>query len=323
MSFFALPSNQRIILEPTIDNYEIETCSNVDKIVNDSIVELIDNKHLDKQMLFQHHALFEYLQKNVSIQYISFFTAFREIVVTFDKINQHLFDKSISLLSDESLVMPVKEYMNTLNIPHKTLVANGCARTKNTHFDLIILNMEENIDRNIYFHLMLEKLVTLGETQKTSGSAVLRMSYLNTSHTSRFLYFLTSMYEKVFVMKSRTSWALDTEKYVVCLNFLQRTTLSTRNLKVLKNMHGVSSPIMYNILGFETPCIFQNKVHDINLMLAQLQLDQIDTIINAMKKNGSGFERLEIIRKNQVNLRDVWLEKYHTSVQPHTGSLHV
>ena len=63
------------------------------------------------------------------------------------------------------------------------------------------------------------------------------------------------------------------------------------------------------MIGQEIPYYFMNKIDDVNIIIGQQQLECIDQMINVFKNNNKR-ERIEYIRKVNIQKSVHWCEKY-------------
>ena len=74
-------------------------------------------------------------------------------------------------------------------------------------------------------------------------------------------------------------------------------------LKINNNLNILS------LIDNEIPCYFLNKLNDINITLGQQQLESLYQIINILK-NKNKEEKIENIKKNNIQKSIHWCEKY-------------
>jgi hypothetical protein len=131
------------------------------------------------------------------------------------------------------------------------------------------------------------------------------------------VYILTSMYEKIFIIKPNTSNIIECEKYIICKGFILNDyhkdlyeyyynsfILLLENIKKFPDFH-----IKY-IIKEDLPCFFMNKIDDINIIIGQQQLEAIDQIIN-IYKNKHNEIKIENIKKINIQKCIHWCEKYN------------
>ena len=127
------------------------------------------------------------------------------------------------------------------------------------------------------------------------------------------LYYLTSLYDRVYISKPNTNNIISFDKYIICINFLfdETDNYYLRNnysnlilfLKRLENNH------ITQILDSKVPYYFKNKIDDFNNIIGQQQLEGFNQIIN-IYKNKNKLDKIENIKKNNIQKSIAWCEKY-------------
>jgi hypothetical protein len=223
-------------------------------------------------------------------------------------------------------------FINNTNIPNKEKFdfifyekINGFMNKKNN-----IFNKSQDIIN------LLRILMLIIKYQKTNGFTIIKIDSLFDKSIIDFLYILSSLFDKVLIIKPNTSNIITFEKYIVCKNFIfsandsKQNFLSMNNLNLLDNLYlktenflNMFNPFIesisdYNILQKinikyliqeDIPCHFINKLDEINIILGQQQLESIDNIINIIK-NKNKDDKLELIKKANIQKSINWCEKY-------------
>ena len=156
--------------------------------------------------------------------------------------------------------------------------------------------------------------------QKKGGSFILKIfdSFMN--HTLDLLYILSSFYECVHIIKPYTSRYANSEKYIVCKNFLysnnstfydilynafvkMTTNKGEKNVKRFLNI-----PLSYN---------FIIKMEEYNAVFGQQQLENIYYTISLIESKYK-HDKLEQIAKTNISKCVHWCSKYNV---PHFKDL--
>lgn len=128
-----------------------------------------------------------------------------------------------------------------------------------------------------------------------------------------FLYFVSSLFEKVYIIKPNSNNITSFEKYVVCKGFIFNETkienYKMNYLKLLVFLKKLENKNVVSILSNELPYFFINKMDDINIILGQQQLESYDQIISILKSKNKD-EKIEAIKKSNIQKSVVWCEKY-------------
>jgi hypothetical protein len=149
--------------------------------------------------------------------------------------------------------------------------------------------------------------------QMYNGSSIIKIDNIFHKPVVDILYILSSLYEKVYVLKPNTSNITTFDKYIICKNF-QYDESKARFLKLnyfrlliflkkLENRH------IESVLDFDIPYYFTMKLEDMNIIIGQQQIDSLDLIINILK-NKNRDEKIETIKKSNIQKSVSWCEKY-------------
>jgi len=148
--------------------------------------------------------------------------------------------------------------------------------------------------------------------QKKGGKFVLKIfdSFMN--HTLDLLYILSSFYESVYIVKPYTSRYANSEKYIVCKNFLfsnsdtfyDRLYSTFRKMTLNKNKYTVSrfltTPLSYQFIV---------KMEEYNAIFGQQQLENIHYTISLIE-NKYKQEKIEGLLKVNISKCIHWCNKY-------------
>ena len=148
--------------------------------------------------------------------------------------------------------------------------------------------------------------------QKKGGKFVLKIfdSFMN--HTLDLLYILSSFYESVYIVKPYTSRYANSEKYIVCKNFLfsnsdtfyGRLYSTFRKMTLNENKHTVSRfltrPLSYQFIV---------KMEEYNAIFGQQQLENIHYTISLIE-NKYKQEKIEGLLKVNISKCIHWCNKY-------------
>jgi len=115
--------------------------------------------------------------------------------------------------------------------------------------------------------------------QKRGGCFVLKMFDSFYKATIEILFLLSSMYERVHIVKPNTSRAANSERYIVCMNY--KCDPDENREKIFEHIIGEMNHTMYvrSLLSTKIPMCFYNKIEEINVVFGQNQLDNIYTTL--------------------------------------------
>ena len=204
----------------------------------------------------------------------------------------------ITLYSINTFIEP----WNTLHIGKNAIDSYNCFsiirdNLKDNHIylekwntDTFLFNHKINyifyeIDKNLLtdistFHICLKIIL---QYQIYGGIFILKLNKLNCINTIDIIYILSTIYDKVYIIKPNTSNIITFEKYIVCYGYLDNWEKNTNiNINItinILNNHYTHIPLT-RIITNQIPIYFTNKIDDINIILGMTQLEALDKIIN-------------------------------------------
>ena len=155
--------------------------------------------------------------------------------------------------------------------------------------------------------------------QKQGGSFILKIFDCYMEHTVDLLYILSAFYKNVYITKPQTSRYANSEKYVVCKNFLFNDcsdffpVLKDTLCKVIDTEHNIHRFLKTNISNH-----FKNKLEEYNAISGQQQMETIQTTLT-MIINNTKQDKLDSMVKTNVLHSVKWCEKHNVEVNASTS----
>jgi hypothetical protein len=148
--------------------------------------------------------------------------------------------------------------------------------------------------------------------QSNKGSCIIKISDVFHKPIVDILYVLSSLYERIIILKPNTNNITTFEKYIVCKNF--KTREKNANFKLnyirlfvfLKKLEGKR---IVSLLDHEIPYYYLLKIDDMNIISGQQQLESLDLIMNILK-NKNKEEKIETVKKTNIHKSVSWCEKH-------------
>lgn len=157
--------------------------------------------------------------------------------------------------------------------------------------------------------------------QKKGGTFVLKIFDIFTQATIDMLYILSSFYEKVYIVKPHTSRFANSERYIVCKNFkLSNTFYIIKHLSNLLPLLTENCKIE-RFLNIDIPCVYKNKLEDINAIIGQQQLENILSTLYLLDNNKQ--DKVENIKKNNIQKCVQWCIKHKLPYNKNIQQLNV
>jgi hypothetical protein len=180
------------------------------------------------------------------------------------------------------------------------------------HFDFLFFEANTNSSHD-YIISMIQFAMIILRNQSAEGSCIIKIDNLFQKSVVDVLYLLASLYEKVYILKPNSNNITTFDKYIVCKNF-QYSESKARYLKLnyyrlLIFLKKLENNYIEGVFDFGIPYYFTIKLEDIIIIIGQQQIDSLDLIINILK-NKNREEKIETIKKSNIQKSVTWCEKY-------------
>lgn len=190
-------------------------------------------------------------------------------------------------------------------------------------FDYIFLETESN---NNYFYSLINCLLVILKNQKYNGVCIIKINDIFYKPVVDFLYFLSSLYDKVHITKPSTNNITSFDRYVICKGFnydeQSQNYIKLNYLKLLVFLKKLDNKNINEILDFEVPYYFKNKIDDLNIIIGQQQIDALDKIIS-IYKNKNKNDKIESVKKSNIQKSVIWCEKYKIPCNKFTEKINI
>ena len=352
MSYYILPKNNNImkinpliekkismnILEPhPYTSFSLYHCYN--KLLKENLF-LFENKLYEEMVKLMNPYEFIYSKipnTKTAVSKLSYtssiFYDLLEIIYTLN-IFEWLDEKSIKTLHftpNFSATIECIEILRENNLDNHKSISN--ANMNFTHeiekdkekdnniIDFIFYETVNDSNHNNYILELLTILKIIIKSQKKNGTTIIKLSLLFHKPAIDVIYILTSLFEKVYVIKPNTSNITSYEKFIVCKGFILNEKVSLyysnyyNQINDFLNEHFSSSSSSENtfikyIIQKDLPCYFTNRIDDINIINGQQQLETTNQVINILKNKNRDI-KLENIKKINIQKCIQWCEKYN------------
>jgi len=170
-----------------------------------------------------------------------------------------------------------------------------------------------NSNINSYIVNFIEIFMIILNHQTVDGISIIKINEIIHKPIIELIYLLTSIFEKVYIIKPNTNNITNFEKYIVCKNFINdpyKLEVNKYNYKILQNsLKNIDNKNIISIINKELPYYFINKIDEINIIIGQQQLEALDQMINILK-NKNKEEKIENIKKINIQKSIGWCEKF-------------
>lgn len=181
-------------------------------------------------------------------------------------------------------------------------------------------------NKNNYFYSLVEILLIILKNQKCNGVCIIKINDIFYKPVVDCLYFLSSLYDKIHITKPSTNNVTSFDRYIVCKGFnydeQSNNYLKMNYLKLLVFLKKLDNRQINEILGFDIPYYFRNKVDDLNIIIGQQQIDALDKIIS-IYKNKNRDDKIESVKKTNIQKSVIWCEKYKIPCNKFTEKINI
>jgi 23S rRNA U2552 (ribose-2'-O)-methylase RlmE/FtsJ len=168
-----------------------------------------------------------------------------------------------------------------------------------------------NKQEELVSKLIVSQIIYAITMQKKGGHFILKIFDIFSKLTIDILYILTRIYSEVYITKPFTSRLANSEKYIVCNNFL--LDIDESNLFITRftnEFEKLTHPdTIVSLLDFEHDYYFLNKIEEINIIMGQKQLENIITTLNIISSRNN-HDKIDLLKKINVQKCISWCEKY-------------
>ena len=263
-------------------------------------------------------------------------------IEAFSKLRNNPEDKYYGMtLQDENPDVPGwKKTQNFLKNNLNVIIENGADGTGNLmkrenlkycyekyrgKMDLITadggfdFSVDFNKQETISFKLIYSQFCFGIAMQKKNGCFILKVFDIFTKPNIELLFLLSCFYKKVYICKPNTSRCANSEKYIICKNFLfddvkEIIPIFLLNYDKLED----KSLNLINLINFDLPYMFTNKLEEINAIFGQQQIENISYTINIIENHKS--EKIDTFKKTNIIKCINWCQRhqlpYNKNIQP-------
>lgn len=207
-------------------------------------------------------------------------------------------DKTGDLLSIDNFTYCYNNYANSMEI----ITADG-----GFDFSEDFNKQEINITQLLFAQIAYAIIM-----QKRNGVFILKIFDCFMQHTIDLLYILSSFYDKVYIIKPNTSRYANSEKYIVCKNFIFNNNSQYYYQLFLNpfiNMINNNKPII-RFMTIDVSLYFISKIQEYNAIFGQQQLENIYHTFSIIN-NKSKFEKYNTNIKNNIIKCIHWCNKFN------------
>ena len=167
-------------------------------------------------------------------------------------------------------------------------------------------NQEINITRLLFGQIAYAVCI-----QKRGGCFVLKCFDCFYKASSELIYLLSTMYEKVYVVKPNTSRYANSERYLVCINFVQSSPYIHIFEQLMENICDETNNtgfIRSFFNGIKIPMFYYNKLEECSSIIGHMQIDNIYNTL-ALIENRHKTDKINFYMKSNIQKCVKWCIK--------------
>jgi len=195
--------------------------------------------------------------------------------------------------------------------------------------DYMYFELPDNVylDTNKYILGLLKAVKFILMYQSSHGCMILKLGHTYYKPVIDILYIISSLYNKTYIIKPNTSNNIYDEKYLVCKTFTSTPQKRGTYLDKIDKMYTICYREQHeiniqSIVKNEINMYFLNKMEECNIIIGQQQIDVYDQMINLIK-NKNKIEKIETIRKHNIQKCINWCDKYKLSCNKFADKINI
>lgn len=174
-------------------------------------------------------------------------------------------------------------------------------------------SIDYNYQEQASSKLIFCEIISAIKFQRIGGDFVCKIFDINAYITVEMLYILYLAYDKITIYKPLTSRIANSEKYIICNNFIGINEIFLEKLfGILNDWNKYSDNSAIGQLFLEIPMTFIEKIKEINRNIINMQILSINNIVNIInnKTNMNKQWKMNNLQKQIKNAKE-WCIKYN------------
>jgi hypothetical protein len=191
------------------------------------------------------------------------------------------------------------------------------------YFDINLEIYKDDTLTQSYLHTIISILLNIFIYQSRNGITIIKIGNIFHKVILDIIFLLTSLFEKVYIIKPNTSNIFSNEKFIVCKFFeysFYENNIYIDNLK--KILIREQNFLLSSLIEEDLPYYFLNKIEEANAIIGQQQLEAIDNVINIIK-NKNKDEKIETLKKINIQKCIQMCEKFKIPYNKFTDKVNI
>ena len=245
--------------------------------------------------------IFDYMNKNINTIHLG--KNSHSIIECMNIMREDYNDNHIFFELNESININdlFKKYneMKSLNIKKQSI-----------DFLYFELNNKIYLNTNTYIYGLVLFLQLILTYQKENGVTIIKIDNIFYKPILDVLYILTSLYDKIYIVKPNTTNIITNERYLVCKHFtVKKNEILENKLEVLIKKLNSSHLIIDSLITENLSAYFMNKIEDSNINIGHQQIEHLDLLLHIIK-NKNRDDKIDTLKKNNIIKCIQWCEKF-------------
>lgn len=188
-------------------------------------------------------------------------------------------------------------------------------------------SLDFNNQEKLSYKIIFCEIVSAFYNQQIEGNFVCKIYDIYTIITVKMLYLLMIHYEDVYIIKPLTSRPANSEKYIICKNFIGiDTQLMNKLLSYISNWNDCNKDFLdcnKDFLDFITvPIDFITRIKQYNEYITNKQINNIKKTLHIINTE-ENLSNLDKINKCQIQKAMSWCTKYNVSINNNSDFIQV
>jgi hypothetical protein len=172
------------------------------------------------------------------------------------------------------------------------------------------LNNKIYLNTNNYVYGLIIFLQLILSYQKENGVTIIKIDNIFYKPIIDVLYILTSLYDKIYIVKPNTTNIITNERYLVCKNYsVKRNETLVNNLELLIKTLNYNHSTVESLVNENLSAYFMNKIEDSNINIGHQQIEHLDLLLHIIK-NKNRDDKIDTLKKNNIVKCIQWCEKF-------------
>ena len=146
--------------------------------------------------------------------------------------------------------------------------------------------------------------------QKKGGNFVVKFFDIFTKASIDMVYFLSMVYNQVYIVKPNTSRYTNSEKYIVCKDFRidNRNKIVLKMIDIINSFSANETCFIEKIFSNDIPYYYVNKIEEYNAIIGQQQIEYIFSTLSMI--NNNKYNHFNEIKNIHIQKCIGWCKKF-------------